>query len=91
MKADKETMEDLLAEKADASIVNRKVSHDQFDAACDDLTKGLDDALERLITQVGGGRTRQDPRDYLSLTEMKLLPGKSVERRSGRSAKGYGK
>lgn len=45
-------MEDLLAEKADTAIVNRKVSHDQFDAACDDLTKGLDDALERLVAQV---------------------------------------
>lgn len=45
-------MEDLLAEKADASVVNRKVSHDQFDAACDDLTKGLDEALERLMAQV---------------------------------------
>ena len=56
VKADKEVVEDLLAEKADASVVNRKVSHDQFDAACDDLTKGLDEALEKLVAQV---RNRQ--------------------------------
>ena len=42
----------MLAEKADASVVNKKVSHDQFDAACDDLTKGLDGALEKLMQQV---------------------------------------
>ncbi|KAK6631455.1 hypothetical protein RUM44_005982 [Polyplax serrata] len=51
VKADLEIVEDLLAEKADASVVNRKVSHDQFDAACDDLTRGLDETLDRLMQQ----------------------------------------
>lgn len=45
-------MEDALADKADACAVNRKVSHDQFDAACDDLSKGIEEALTKLTQQV---------------------------------------
>lgn len=52
IKADREDLEDALADKADACAVNRKVSHDQFDAACDDLSKGIENALEKLMRQV---------------------------------------
>lgn len=51
IKADKEDLEDALADKADAHAVNRKVSHDQFDAACDDLARGLEDAITKLSQQ----------------------------------------
>lgn len=51
IKADKEDLEDALADKADAQVVNRKVSHDQFDAACDDLARGLEDAIAKLGQQ----------------------------------------
>ncbi|XP_069685948.1 glutamine-rich protein 2-like [Periplaneta americana] len=51
IKADREDLEDALAEKADQNMVNRKVSYDQFDAACDDLSKGLDEALAKLTEQ----------------------------------------
>ncbi|XP_049948368.1 glutamine-rich protein 2-like [Schistocerca serialis cubense] len=51
VKADKEDLEDALAEKADHAAVNRKVSHDQFDAACNDLASGLEDALFKLNEQ----------------------------------------
>ncbi|XP_046819422.1 glutamine-rich protein 2-like [Vespa crabro] len=51
IKADKEDLEDALADKADAYTVNRKVSHDQFDAACDDLTRGLEEAISKLGKQ----------------------------------------
>ncbi|XP_026481574.1 uncharacterized protein LOC113388408 [Ctenocephalides felis] len=50
-KADKEDLEDALADKADHHLVNRKVSHDQFDAACDDLSRGLEEALSKLTQQ----------------------------------------
>lgn len=53
MKADKEDLDDALADKADHNVVNRKVSHDQFDAACDDLSKGLEEAFGKLTQQVG--------------------------------------
>lgn len=52
IKADKEEIHDVLADKADACAVNRKVSHDQFDAACDDLSRGIEDALSKLTQQV---------------------------------------
>lgn len=52
IKADREDLEDALADKADACAVNRKVSHDQFDAACDDLSKGIEEALAKLTQQV---------------------------------------
>ncbi|RLU27465.1 hypothetical protein DMN91_001269 [Ooceraea biroi] len=51
VKADKEDLEDALAEKADAQTVNRKVSHDQFDAACEDLARGLEEAIDKLTKQ----------------------------------------
>ncbi|KAG7198004.1 hypothetical protein KM043_016229 [Ampulex compressa] len=51
IKADKEDLEDALADKADAHMINRKVSHDQFDAACDDLARGLEDAIGKLGKQ----------------------------------------
>ncbi|KMQ98262.1 glutamine-rich protein 2 [Lasius niger] len=51
IKADKEDLEDALADKADAQAVNRKVSHDQFDAACDDLSRGLEEAIDKLTKQ----------------------------------------
>lgn len=41
-----------MADKADTCAVNRKVSHDQFDAACDDLSRGIEDALSKLTQQV---------------------------------------
>ncbi|KAL2713147.1 MATH and LRR domain-containing protein PFE0570w-like [Vespula squamosa] len=51
IKADKEDLEDALADKADTHAVNRKVSHDQFNAACDDLTRGLEEAISKLGKQ----------------------------------------
>ncbi|XP_012218727.1 glutamine-rich protein 2-like isoform X2 [Linepithema humile] len=51
IKADKEDLEDALADKADTQTVNRKVSHDRFDAACDDLTRGLEEAIDKLSKQ----------------------------------------
>lgn len=53
VKADREDLLDALADKADACAVNRKVSHAQFESACDDLTRGIEDALGKLIQQVG--------------------------------------
>ncbi|XP_018394858.1 PREDICTED: glutamine-rich protein 2-like isoform X2 [Cyphomyrmex costatus] len=51
VKANKEDIEDALADKADAQTVNRKVSHDRFDAACDDLARGLEEAIDKLTKQ----------------------------------------
>ncbi|XP_076664147.1 uncharacterized protein LOC143366725 isoform X2 [Andrena cerasifolii] len=51
IKADREDLEDALADKADAQAINRKVSYDQFDAACDDLAQGLEDAIGKLGKQ----------------------------------------
>lgn len=45
-------MEDALGDKADACVINRKVSHDQFETACDDLSRGIEDALNKLSQQV---------------------------------------
>ncbi|KAK9886977.1 hypothetical protein WA026_019234 [Henosepilachna vigintioctopunctata] len=42
---------EALAEKVDLCMVNRKVSHDQFNATCDDLSKGIEEALEKLMEQ----------------------------------------
>ncbi|XP_046587875.1 uncharacterized protein LOC124293023 [Neodiprion lecontei] len=53
IKADKEDLEGALANKADARAVNRKVSYDQFDAACDDLARGLEEAVTKLTQQEG--------------------------------------
>ncbi|GJQ71923.1 hypothetical protein Trydic_g3032 [Trypoxylus dichotomus] len=51
VKADKEDLEDALADKADACAINRKVSHDQFDTACDELSRGIEEALAKLTQQ----------------------------------------
>ncbi|XP_034195382.2 uncharacterized protein LOC117611545 isoform X1 [Osmia lignaria lignaria] len=51
IKADREDLEDALADKADAQAITRKVSYDQFDAACDDLAQGLEDAINKLGKQ----------------------------------------
>ncbi|XP_076766930.1 uncharacterized protein LOC143433479 [Xylocopa sonorina] len=51
IKADREDLEDALADKADAQAINRKVSYDQFDAACDDLAQGLEEAISKLGQQ----------------------------------------
>lgn len=52
VKADKDDIEEALADKADTGAVNRKVSHNQFDAVCDDLSQQLEDAMGKLKTQV---------------------------------------
>ncbi|KAG5336781.1 QRIC2 protein, partial [Acromyrmex charruanus] len=51
VKANKEDIEDALADKADTQTVDRKVSHDQFDAACDGLARGLEEAIDKLTKQ----------------------------------------
>ncbi|KAK9300709.1 hypothetical protein QLX08_006734 [Tetragonisca angustula] len=51
IKADREDLEEALADKADAHAIHRKVSYDQFDAACDDLAHGLEDAIYKLGQQ----------------------------------------
>lgn len=59
VKADREDLEDALADKADTCAVNRKVSHDQFDAACDDLSRGIEESLAKLTQQVSIYRVSQ--------------------------------
>ncbi|XP_063634030.1 uncharacterized protein LOC134804750 [Cydia splendana] len=51
IKMDREDMAEAMAEKADLRLLARKVSHDQFEMACDDLSRGLDHALGKLNTQ----------------------------------------
>ncbi|CAG9773747.1 unnamed protein product [Ceutorhynchus assimilis] len=51
VKADREDLEDALADKADACQINRKVSHEQFDAAYEEVTKSLEATMEKLATQ----------------------------------------
>lgn len=51
VKADREDLEDALADKADACQINRKVSHEQFDAAYDEITKSLESTLAKLKEQ----------------------------------------
>lgn len=41
-----------MAEKADLQMLARKVSHNQFELACDDLSRGLEHALGKLNLQV---------------------------------------
>lgn len=50
-KAGREDLEDALANKADICAVVRKVSHDQFDAACDDLSRNIEETLKKLLEQ----------------------------------------
>ncbi|CAH2215846.1 jg26469, partial [Pararge aegeria aegeria] len=40
-----------MAEKADLRMLARKVSHDQFELACDDLSRGLEHAIGKLNVQ----------------------------------------
>ncbi|XP_014598673.1 PREDICTED: uncharacterized protein PFB0765w-like [Polistes canadensis] len=51
IKADKEHVDSSLADKADADTLNRKVSHDKFDTACNDLTQEIQQALEQMNLQ----------------------------------------
>ncbi|GJQ71924.1 hypothetical protein Trydic_g3033 [Trypoxylus dichotomus] len=51
VKADRIDLEDMLAGKADACAINRKISHDQFYEACEELHKGIEDALTKLNQQ----------------------------------------
>lgn len=52
VKADREDLEDALADKADACQINRKVSHEQFDAAYDDISRSLESTIDQLKRQV---------------------------------------
>ncbi|CAH1984683.1 unnamed protein product [Acanthoscelides obtectus] len=51
IKADREDLEDALADKADACQINRKVSFDQFDQACGDMNRTIEEALSKLGQQ----------------------------------------
>ncbi|XP_072935816.1 uncharacterized protein [Epargyreus clarus] len=51
IKLDREDMVEAMADKADLRMLARKVSHDQFDLACDDLSRGLEHALGKLNMQ----------------------------------------
>ncbi|XP_014360239.2 uncharacterized protein LOC106712258 [Papilio machaon] len=51
IKLDRDDMTEAMAEKADLRLLARKVSHDQFELACDDLSRGLDHALGKLNMQ----------------------------------------
>lgn len=52
IKLDREDMAEAMAEKADLQMLARKVSHDRFEMACDDLSTGLEQALGKLTMQV---------------------------------------
>ncbi|XP_047539526.1 autophagy-related protein 23-like [Vanessa atalanta] len=51
VKLDREDMIEAMADKADMRMLARKVSHDQFELACDDLSRGLEHALGKLNMQ----------------------------------------
>ncbi|XP_061382662.1 uncharacterized protein LOC116774765 isoform X1 [Danaus plexippus] len=51
IKLDREDMVEAMADKADLRMLARKVSHDQFELACDDLSRGLEHALGKLNIQ----------------------------------------
>ncbi|CAK1548406.1 unnamed protein product [Leptosia nina] len=51
IKLDREDMVEAMADKADMRMLARKVSHDQFEMACDDLSRGLEHALGKLNLQ----------------------------------------
>ncbi|CAH0722759.1 unnamed protein product, partial [Brenthis ino] len=51
IKLDREDMIEAMAEKADLRMLARKVSHDQFELACDDLSRGLEHAIGKVNTQ----------------------------------------
>ncbi|XP_050299473.1 uncharacterized protein LOC126738269 [Anthonomus grandis grandis] len=72
VKADKEDLEDALADKADACQINRKVSHEQFDAAYDEITKSLESALDKL--------KRQEELWLQSLTDLQKEIGNKLDK-----------
>lgn len=45
-------MVEAMADKADLRMLARKVSHDTFEMACDDLAKGIELAIGKLNMQV---------------------------------------
>ncbi|KAI8430048.1 hypothetical protein MSG28_000481 [Choristoneura fumiferana] len=51
IKLDREDMVEAMADKADLRMLARKVSHDQFEMACDDLSRGLEHAIGKLNVQ----------------------------------------
>ncbi|XP_045512660.1 glutamine-rich protein 2 isoform X1 [Pieris brassicae] len=51
IKLDREDMVEAMADKADLRMLARKVSRDQFELACDDLSRGLEHALGKLTLQ----------------------------------------
>ncbi|CAG9107573.1 unnamed protein product [Plutella xylostella] len=50
-KMDREDVIEAMADKVDLQMLTRKVSRDQFETACDDLAKGLENTLEKLNMQ----------------------------------------
>lgn len=69
-KVDREEFEDLLAEKADYNLLQKKVSCDQFDATKKDLSEALCEAISRLNDQQQKWGTTID--DILLMIETKL-------------------
>lgn len=51
IKMDREDVIEAMADKVDLQMLTRKVSRDQFETACDDLAKGLENTLEKLNMQ----------------------------------------
>ncbi|XP_060523196.1 uncharacterized protein LOC132700092 [Cylas formicarius] len=72
VKADREDLEDALADKADACQINRKVSHEQFDAAWNELSQALEDNIEKL--------RRQEEIWTQSLNEVQLEIGNKLDK-----------
>ncbi|KAK9883282.1 hypothetical protein WA026_001466 [Henosepilachna vigintioctopunctata] len=72
MKADKQDVEGQLADKVDICMINKKVSHEQFDATCMDLTRGIEDALEKL--------TRQEELWQQALTDIQTEVGSKLDK-----------
>lgn len=54
-------MVEAMAEKADLRMLARKVSHDQFETACDDLAKGIELAIGKLNMQVSNATMYEIP------------------------------
>lgn len=54
-------MVEAMAEKADLRMLARKVSHDQFETACDDLAKGIEVAIGKLNLQVSNATMYEIP------------------------------
>ncbi|KAK7866189.1 hypothetical protein R5R35_001405 [Gryllus longicercus] len=50
-KADREEMDEALHDKADATVVKRKVSHEQFENALEHLSLALHEAVKKLTEQ----------------------------------------